>query len=400
MVTDAMQEIRGAFSLGAPQKDVRAKEYTNLDKGFYAEAEADHVTSLRKLYDLDPMPEEVQEAKIAAAFRKYGVKDANSNRGQVVGEFAREVATLEAYLARGGIRTSGPGQSLVRDFFGTDYNVTTLFPAYMESQIIAGLLAGGLVNDLVFATEQADSRKVDALYYDDSSTDESLHATEEGAQLPELKLTTSDSTVYLSKYGGILNVTYEAMAEQRLDVLGFWLRRIGQKIAEDETDELMDVLVGGDGTTNGAAETDATDVDASVAGTYDYDDMVYWVLGVNRGYMIDTAVATATDLKGIMKLSEFKDAAMNAASDFAAPTPLDVNYLRWDAASGAASYATYLTVGVDTRYAAKKITYGGFISEADKLIERQINRRSFSYHVGWRKVDGNAVLVLDWNSAL
>lgn len=400
-ITMQQQEIRGAFGLGAPQSKVAAKEWGNLDKGFYAEAEADHMTSMQKLFELDPMPDEVQEANITCAMRKFGVEDVNSNKGRAVGDFARWCATLETYLAKGGIRTTGAGQSMVRDFFGTDYNITTLFPAYLESQIIAGVLAGGLVSDLVFATEQADSRKVDALYYDDSNTDESLHQTEEGAELPELKLTTADSTVYLKKFGGILNVTYEAMAEQRLDALGFWLRRIGQKIAEDETDELLDVLVGGDGTTNGAAETDDTDVDAETPGTYSYNDMVDWVLGVNRGYALDRAVATATDLKGIAKLAEFKDVELLRGSGALKwPSPFDIDYYRWDAASSAAHYATNLTVGIDSRFAAKKITYGGFISEADKLIERQLNRRSFSYYVGWRKVDSNAVLVLDWNTVL
>jgi len=394
--TDAA--VRQNLSLGAPNKLPSAKLWKSLDKGLYGEAEGEQKYGIQKLAEMDPMPEDVQADCIARAFNKFGVADPESARGKAVAEWAKWNATLEVYLATGHIRTRGIGQSQVRDFF-TDYTVTTLFPAYIESQIIAGQLATGIVNELVFDIEQVTSRKVDALYY--SSADENLSIVAEGAELPILRLTTADSTIQLKKYGGILEVSYEALAEQRVDALGFWARRIGMNMSLDETDELLELLILGDGTTNGSAETDSTDRDAASGGTVAYNDMVNWQWDFADPYQMDIAVGMGSDLAAIAKLSEFKDAALALGMGaLRLPTPLSVRYLRRDPCSTATAYESQLMIGIDSRFAAKKYTYGGFISEADRLIERQIQRRSFAYHCGFRKVDAAAVICYDINSKL
>lgn len=402
MTDDQMRrQIEGTFQLGPAKKRPELKQWNNLDKGFYAEAEADGQYAIQKLAELDPMPDEIVADAILRAYRKFGVTNPDSNTGKRVAEWARCMATLESYFAEGGVRTVGPGQSTVREFFGTDPNVQTLFPAYIESQIIAGQIAAGLVDRLVFATEQASASNVKALVHDEDNTDENFGKVAEGAELPVMKLTTSDSEIYLDKYGGQLQVTYEAMRDQALDELGFWIRRIGMQIALDETDELLEILIAGDGTTHGAAETNATDRDAATGGTPAYSDLVSWGYDFNDPYVMDIAIGNGSDLADLANLSEFKDAALaQAYTAMKLWTPLSVTYLRRDAATTASNYEAELMIGIDSRYAAKKYTYGGFISEADKIIERQINVRTFSYYAGFRKVDPDAVVCYDINAKL
>ena len=291
----------------------------------------------------------------------------------------------------------------VQDFYAPDDSLTTIFPAWIESEIQAGLIAEGLVPWLTFATEIVSASTVKATYVSSAAETRSLRQVEPGAELPRTKISVADSNIELHKYGRSIEAAYEVISEQKVDVLGHHLRSVGMQMAVDETDHAMSVLIAGDGTTAGAAETDSTDVDVGTAGAIAYSDLVSWMYDPEQPYRIDKAVGGRTDLALITNLSEFKKskAEYGESVDPGLPDPRNsIIYRRWDGGVTGSSYVDRLIVGIDSRMALKKYTKGSLLQENDNHITRQVREWTVSYFVGWRKFEDEATHVLDVNTAL
>jgi len=374
-----------------------------VDDGFYAEARALRKPAPLLLAERDPVPEEFVDAAEARFYRQHRRDPQQfshfSDDEHPVRRWARGRAALASQLAW---YEKQQGQSLiaVQDFY-TNTSLTALFPAWIETEIQAGLMANGLVNDIIFGTEQVDSSKVTALYDSTPAKERELRVIGEGAELPRVKLTLSDSTIALHKYGRQINAAYETIASQKVDALGHHIRRIAAQVAIDETDAALHALVAGDGTAAGSAETDDTDTDVSVQGAISYADLIDWYFDLGAPYLLDKAVFGDTDLALIANLAEFKtDSYTDFGSNFSVPGPKAVRYLRWAGGVSGSSYVDRIGVGIDSRRALRKYTWGGFLQEQDKIITRQVNIWTFSYWAGFRKWDAAATQILDCNRVL
>lgn len=369
-----------------------------VDDGMYAESKAARVPSPSYLASLDEPPAE----HVEAATRYFAARYENPQRKAdptAVEDWARGRAALSNYLTWWEQKTNSKVLT-VHDFYHTDTAVTSLFPAFLESEIQAGLLANGLVSWLTMGTVQADSAKVTGLYDSTGQTERSLRLIGEGGELPTVKLTLADSTINLNKFGRAVQVSYEAMAAQRIDAIGAHMRRMTQQVAIDETDLALHTLIAGDGTTAGAAESNSTDVDVATAGTIAYSDLVSWVLTFSEPYLCDKAVGGSTDLAQILNLAEFKDSAYTSAANVQAASPKGVQFARWSGGVTGSSYVDRLVIGIDSRNALQKYTWGGFINETDQIIRQQIREFTFSYYAGFRKWDSAACVPLDCNTVL
>jgi hypothetical protein len=381
-----------------------------VDDGFYKEANVACQTGAQRLAELDPAPEEFVSAARAKLLAKLNMEegdiahfDPDSNPFD---QWAKARAAVSAHLTYYKERFNVP-LITVHDFYSTDTGITSLFPAWIETEIQAGLLAAGIVNEIIFGTEQVNSTKVTGLYNSTPSADRELREIAEGAELPKATLTLADSIVTLNKFGRQIQASYEAMANQRLDALGQHLRDIATQVAIDETDQALHILIAGDGTTMGAAESDSTDQDVATKGSIAYSDLISWYFGMDEPYRIDKAVFGDTDLALIANLAEFKtDTYAGFGSNFSVPGPKAVKYLRWSGGVTNSSYVDRLGIGIDSRRALRKYLWlggpsgGGLLQEQDKIITRQVNVWTFSYWCGFRKWDSAATHVLDCNAAL
>jgi hypothetical protein len=385
-------------------KTVMVPEPTiKVDDGFYAEARALRKPAPLLLAERDPVPDELVEAAESRFYTQHGKDPADfahfADGEHPVRQWARGRAALAGQLAW---YEKQHGQSIttVQDFY-TNTALTSLFPAWIETEIQAGLIANGLVQDLVFGTEQVDSSRVTALYDSTPERERELRVIGEGAELPRVTLTFSDSTIALHKYGRQINASYETIGSQKVDALGHHIRRIAAQVAVDETDQALHVLVAGDGTVMGAAETDATDTDVAGAGSIAYSDLISWYFDMGAPYLLDRAVFGDTDLALISNLAEFKtDSYRDFGGNFSVPGPKAVKYLRWNGGVGGSAYVDRLGIGIDSRQALRKYVWGGFLQEQDKIISRQVSVWTFSYWAGFRKWDSAATQVLDCNDVL
>ena len=359
-----------------------------LEKGFYKTCEEDQCATLDRLLDLDPSPPE--------HVQRFHGRSLTPNKANALYEWAQRASIIERHAEHqapsiaevGGLRAAR-----VKDFYG-DLDSAALFPAFVESQIQAGRLQIGYVDDLTFMTEPVDSNAVTSLYIGDSAQERSLVKLGAGATLPAMTLTTSDTNLNLYKYGRTINAAYETIANQRLDVMGTWLQRIGTQIGRDETDSLLDVIVNGDGSGSTPGGS-AGKTSSGTAGALAWSDFLSWYYAVNEPYEMDVAVAPALEFRRMMNLAEFKDPLVaESYRNRGLPSPLNIRYIRWETATGS-TYDGYQIAGVDTRDALKKLTWGTILEESANIIDRGLKQWAISYWVGFQKWNNSGIRLLD-----
>jgi hypothetical protein len=367
------------------------KGIVSLDKGFYHEARMRGKSPLSYLTELvSPEPPEI-EGTAQRILARFEQKDDGSWRSQAVREYAFQVAGLEKELSARGIRTRGPGADTVEKFFASS-NDTPLFPAFAASQIIAGQLASSLVPMLIASEVQINSHVADKITISDTSADRTLKFIGEGADLPKTKISRVEGTITLYKYGRLLEATYESVRLQRIDILGLMLQRMGMQIGLDQTDDLIETLIAGDGTANSAV----TDTDAETSGTLDYDELVRLTLAFPLGYQMTDAVVNDANLRTMLNMPEFKDpmAGFNFQASGKLQSPFGARWHRWTS-TGSTSFSTDRILAVDNRGAAALFREDTLLEESDQLIDKQLWQRSMSEWIGFMKLDSNACQCLD-----
>ena len=376
----------------------------NLDRGFYTAAksgEGGPRPSYGYLADLFAekglVPDEATVIKgVHAVCARAGIKAAHFDHlapayKDAIENFVVESWALGKALAEQGICVKGVGADKVEKFFATTTS-TILFPAFVENQIMLGILAAPILNNLLATTTNINSHVYQALSFTDVAADQQLKKVGEGATLPSTKITTGERTIKLFKYGRMLETTYEALRLQGLNVVSLMLQRIGTRIALDETNEAIETLIAGDGNTGSAV----VDTDAEVTGVLDYDELTRLFLAFPMGYQMNVAVANATNLRTILNMAEFKDpqAGFNFQRTGVLPGPMGANWFRWDS-TDSTSFSTDRILAIDNTIALEQVTEGGVLTEADKLIDKQIERSTVSKWSGFAKLDYNATQCLD-----
>lgn len=383
--------------------DVLKALLKNLDKGFYHEAAAQPVkrSCMGYLSDqlagkgLAPSQEEIDRsvAKLLghAGISKDSMHLLSAGQLESVERFAQESWALGMALACEGIRVKGATSDTLDKFFATTTS-TVLFPTYVESQVMLGILAASLLPSLVATETFINSHTYQSLAFTDVEADQQMKKMGEGATIPSTTITTADRAITLGKYGRMLEATYESLRLQRVNVVSIMLQRIGTRIALDESNAAIEVLIAGDGNTG----SPVVDTDAEVSGTLDYDELVRLFLAFPEGYQMTTAVANSTNLRTILNMAEFKDpqAGFNFQRTGVLPGPMGAEWKRWDS-TNSTSFSTDRILAVDNRYALEQVTEQGVTTESDKLIDRQFERTAITKWTGFAKLDYNATQCLD-----
>lgn len=367
----------------------------DLDKGFYEEARRQNVHPLALLTAMvKPEPAEVEPItkRLSDELIGGGLK-ASVVQGQLaprIGEVAWQFAGLEKELAARGISGS---DTIEQAFFSsTNGPNQPLFPVFLAAKIIAGQLATSLVPMLCAADIRIASHVQEKVTLSDTTATRQLKNIGEGVDLPKTTIARSNANVSLQKYGRMLEVTYEAVRLLHLDIVGLQMNRIGMQMGIDETDDMLETLAMGDGSSGSAL----TFLSPDVAATLDYDELVHLFLGFPIGYTMRHAIVNDTHLRTILNMAEFKDpqAGFKFVSQGILPGPLGCTFHRWTS-TGSAGFGTDKILAVDNTGAIICLREGDLLEEADALIDKQVHRRTMSEWVGFMKWDNAATQGLD-----
>ena len=283
---------------------------------------------------------------------------------------------LDAYqrqLKRFGIKVSGPGSDRVEKFF-TSTASAALFPEYVTRAVKQGMDRNNKVSDLVATVTKISGSDYRTLAVtDDTDTQTGKISTgpiDQGAALPATTLYTGSGLVQMNKRGRMLVASYEVLRFQKLDLLTVALKRIGALIAQDQMNDAVSVL------TQGMTYAEATP---------SYADFVsLW--GALAPYKLNTVIAGTDAMEKILNISEFKDAA--AGNDFQGSgkvcTPLGANLLHIP------GMAAGKIVAFDKDCALEMVQAGDVTADADKLIDRQLERASISAIAGFARIYADA----------
>jgi HK97 family phage major capsid protein len=367
----------------------------NIDKGFYRDARAKGITCGQALVQ-EIQPEEPEVEKVyTRLLRRYKAQDDGSYRARRIRDFAAETCALQKCLEVRGIRTRGAHSDRGEKFFASEQD-TALFPSFISNQVIAGAMDVGLVDRLAAMEERVTSHSVESIRLQDTADDRTLKFTGEGANMPKTKIQKAEGIVKLYKYGRVLEWTYEAARLSPINLISTFLMRVGRQIAIDETDDLIEVLIAGDGTT-GSNIDDTNDLDAEVSGTTDYDELIRIMMQFPAGYQMTDAIVGDTLLRTVLNLSEVKDPEVDykvLENGLQAINMMGGMWHRWRS-TGAPSFASDNILALDNRTAVSALREGDFIEESDRIIDRQINQLAMSQWTGYRKLDFSSVVLYD-----
>jgi hypothetical protein len=393
-------------------QDILGHLIKGLDRGFYKEARGQvdgprasygYLSDLLQARGIGPSAAELAH-RMTRLLRAMGIRPETEAHVPQAWYAALEDYALDSYgldkaLTAEGIRVKGASTDKLEKFFATTTS-TILFPTYVESQVVLGILATSLLPSLVATETNIDAHVYEALAFTDTVADQQMTETGEGAGLATTKITTADRSIRLKKFGRMLEVTYEALRLQRMNVVNVMLRRLGTRIALDETDSALDALLAGDGNT-GSAITNSNDIDAAVALTLNYAELVKLALGFTDGYTMTTAVTRTANMQTILNMAEFKDplAGFSFQRTGILPGPMGASWHRWDS-TGCTHLHSYVILAVDNRLALEQVTEQGVMTESDRLIDKQFERTAISKWTGFAKMDYNATQALDVNAEI
>lgn len=314
-------------------------------------------------------------------------------------QYAVDTWALSKLMEAEGICAKGANSDTLQKFYSTTSS-TILFPAFVESQIMLGILQAAILPALVATETNINSHTYQGLRYTDVEADQQMAEVGEGAELPVTKITTAETAINLKKFGRVLKATYEALRLQRINLVSIHLQRMGIRLALDETDWAIQTLIAGDGNT-GSNITNANDIDCAVQGTLTYADLVNLDQEFPEGYDMTAMVTRKANVVTMLNMAEFKDpmAGFSYQRTGAMPGPFGATLHKWDS-TGATNFPSLAILAVDGRYALEQVTEQGLTLETDKLITSQWERIAMSKWTGFSKLDYDATQVLDVNAQI
>lgn len=145
-------------------------------------------------------------------------------------------------------------------FFRDDAN-RLLFPMYIEERYREigretrnGLLLSDLVTDVIPITNEVVATQL-LSFKDDENAD--LSRIAEGAEYPVLTITQGQAVARLSKYGGRLEASLEAVMNATLSTLDRWLLKVRRQADKNKIRKALAILRNGDGNNNAAPNVNA-----------------------------------------------------------------------------------------------------------------------------------------------
>ena len=286
-------------------------------------------------------------------------------------------------LKRFDIRVSGTQSDMVEKFFQTSSSAA-LFPEYVSRAIKLGMEYANALPDITATVTKIDGMDYRSIVSDPDDDTKSLKVVSEGVFLPQTTIKTQESLVKLLKRGRMLVSTYEALRFQRLDLFTVTLKQIGAYIARTQLADAVNVLVNGDGNSNGAKV-----INASASGTLKYTDLVRLWTELTP-YELNTLLVPTALMEKILAMPEMQDS--QATLDFHGTgrmiTPMGAKLIH------VPTLDSDKIVGIDKTCALEMVQAGDVLVDYDKLIDRQLERATVSVISGFAKLFNDASVVL------
>ena len=266
--------------------------------------------------------------------------------------------------------------------------VNNLAPAIPIAQLVARTVG---INTDVYRS----------FYLTDVTAQERMVRVGEGAEIPRVKLAGGDHTIRLKKYGRVMEISYELLRRQQIDLVAL---HIAQLAAQTETDRLaagLTILESGDGNSGTAATSyNLTTLDAgATAGTLTLKAWLAFKMKFLSPFVMTTAIAPeamALQLQLLNTGSANIPLVALAGQPFGGFTPINPGLadnvaLGWDSNATANKI-----IGFDRRWSLLYLTeVGSDISEIESWATRQVRGVVISEVNGFSTLNASSVRILN-----
>ena len=325
-------------------------------------------------------------------------------------EFERDANTLALapeFLSRAWRRASTGKDVNTRAIYGSDDNAAggSLYPYTYADQLRAKRIAPAIpLAELIAITTPINSGAYQAFYLTDSVDDQRMKRIAEGTDVPTAKLTGSDHTIRLKKFGRGLEASYEVLRRQRLDMIALHMARLAVQAEVDKVTAALAVLVAGDGASGAPTTHNLTTLDTGAsAGTCSLKGWLAYKMKFANPYILTHILVQEAVSLQLMTLNtgsaNIPLVQVNAVSGFGGFSPINPG-LGDNVRLGWTSDAPALyVVGLDNRFALEQVTeIGANIEEVERFVQRQTQAIYLTEVMGFCVFDLNAIKLLNVNA--
>ena len=358
------------------------------EKGMYHDAAEKKVTFGEFLEDNIENPEaggfEPTPYKGMSPFEKYNAKQAYREEGKQAPPDAFELA-----LAAQEIKTAGQNCDTVQKFFQSS-SAAVLYPWFIMNEVHSGALAKAIWQDFVAVTTRIDGLSFKKVYLSDAAGDRQLGRGTRGANPRRVSASVAEHEINLEKYHVELDFEYEVFMASPLNTHAVYLRKIGEQIGVDETDDFFWVASAGDGNDNTGLEAGQT-VETADSNIITKEDIIAFGNSTPMPYQCTLfAGPTAWMNKFWDTLSDMTNPP-GQRGEIGIPLPIG---RRWD--SGYFLTTTDRFLGFDTSAAMGYVTNDMLnMTEQDRIIDRQTVKTVISKRGNFYNLEQDAIGALD-----
>lgn len=346
-----------------------------LEAGLYQEAALANMTVSQYLNQMGAQGEIADEL--------YD-PEATTRAGQPLDAF-------EQLCAAAGIHIMGPMAGVqTGEAFFTNMTNRVLFPeflnrAYAEPERDPTSMM--MLDDIVARTVTHNGGAYKSLTLTTTLEELEMGRVAEYAALPVYRLVYGDREIKVYKFGGELQISYEAARRAAINVLADSVSKIGRAEARRKMKAALGVAINGDGNSNPAPNT------ASIANTWaiaDLIDLIETDAG-NAGMSINVLIADSATRAELFKLPTWTNSDSTANNGSVRDTGTLTNLMGTRAVRavpGSILNASRKLLAVEKAAALEQVVESGStVRETDKVISQQFDKLTFSENVGFAKPD-------------
>lgn len=285
---------------------------------------------------------------------------------------------FQRQLKRFGIRVRGKGSDTVEKFFSTAASAV-LFPEYVSRVVRQGMEQDDILPSLVATTTYIDAMDYRVIRVDNGQANRELARVAEGAAIPAVNISLSDSLTKLYKRGRMLVASYEALRFQKLDLFSVFLNNIGRGIQSSHIHDALQVLLFGTPSSSPNVYDAGADEIGGDSAELSYDQLVNFWMQL-RPYQLNTMVVSEYLANQMLLLPQMQDAkaglAFHGTGKMITPLGAQLLVCSDDVLEGR-------ILGLDNRYALEMVRAGDVTVEFDKLIDHQLERAAITSIAGF-----------------
>lgn len=278
------------------------------------------------------------------------------------------LARLDAYerqLKRFDIRVSGAGCDRVEKFFTTTESAV-LFPEFVRRAVTQGMREA-ILGEITAVVSRSESNRYQGCELTEAT---SFSVENAGDMMPVSKIMECSDTVSLEKFGTVVNASYEAVRQQRLDVFALMLRRVGRQLADSVVKKAVAILKSADT----SSSTPVTQLK--------YSDLAE-LYGKFTSFNMKAVLAAPKVMAEILAMDQMQEIASEDVTQIRLPFGAKlINCQQLD---------NKTILALDTDFALEQIQSSDVILETDKLIDTQLDCIGISVNIGFRALMKDAV---------